>query len=685
MATRDRQWASPNRTNRSLLALFVAVSALSFLASAPAAPKASAQQAPAVSAAERHIAALAVVPTSVPKAPINVATVKAEAAVAGKASQVAKLAIPANGAYLGAWIDPQAANCGGTCLIGNDQQFESQIGRKLAILSEYLGWGDSPNLANLQALNAEGAVPLISQHCNTALGAYIPDSQINAGLYDGYIALFAGQLATLKFPVLYRWMWEENNYTEKDQFQTCLGVEGPAGYIAAWQRIWTIFQQAGATNVSFVWNPSASVSASLATGCSQPPQLNPFTGQHYPTIVDYWPGSQFVDWGGFDFYDARTVNPPPGLVHPDDFSGVTNPGGGTYAVQCAYSVETAMWPTLPLLVGETAAPNGPQAPSTQQMYINDIATNAATVRPQVKAIVWFDVNTGKENWTFTPAGESAFAALGASPYFSPMWSAPTSCPVGANQNLSGTPRAIVTMTTGPCQGYSVATTSGEVTVFGAAGYYGDLRSVKLNAPIVAMAATPDGQGYWLLGYDGGVFSFGDAVFYGSTGGLKLNQPIISMASTPDGGGYWLVARDGGVFAFGDAQFYGSTGGLRLNAPIIGISPSLDGAGYRLVATDGGIFAFGDAPFEGSMGGTPLNKPVIGMTTDPASGGYRLVALDGGVFNFGGAANYGSLGGQTLAAPIVSLAPTVLGNGYYMLGADGGVFAFNAPALGRVFG
>ena len=34
--------------------------------------------------------------------------------------------------------------------------------------------------------------------------------------------------------------------------------------------------------------------------------------------------------------------------------------------------------------------------------------------------------------------------------------------------------------------------------------------------------------------DGGVFTYGNAAFYGSTGGLPLNAPIVGMAATPDG-------------------------------------------------------------------------------------------------------------------------------------------------------
>ena len=49
-----------------------------------------------------------------------------------------------------------------------------------------------------------------------------------------------------------------------------------------------------------------------------------------------------------------------------------------------------------------------------------------------------------------------------------------------------------------------------------------------------MAATPTGAGYWLVASDGGIFTFGDAGFYGSTGAIRLNQPIVGMAATPDG-------------------------------------------------------------------------------------------------------------------------------------------------------
>ncbi len=66
--------------------------------------------------------------------------------------------------------------------------------------------------------------------------------------------------------------------------------------------------------------------------------------------------------------------------------------------------------------------------------------------------------------------------------------------------------------------------------------------------------------------NGMVFFFGDATDQGSASGLKLAAPIVSMAATPDGKGYWLVGADGGVFTFGDAPYEGSTGQLNPSAP-----------------------------------------------------------------------------------------------------------------------
>ncbi len=87
----------------------------------------------------------------------------------------------------------------------------------------------------------------------------------------------------------------------------------------------------------------------------------------------------------------------------------------------------------------------------------------------------------------------------------------------------------------------------------------------------ALASATGAASYDLVAADGGVFTYGGGAYYGSTGNIKLNAPIVGMASTPDGKGYWLVASDGGVFNFGDASFDGSAGGQPLHSPVVGVS------------------------------------------------------------------------------------------------------------------
>lgn len=215
---------------------------------------------------------------------------------------------------------------------------------------------------------------------------------------------------------------------------------------------------------------------------------------------------------------------------------------------------------------------------------------------------------------------------------------------------------------------------GSIATTGGAPCFGSLAGQSLNAPIVGIAATPDGKGYWLVASDGGVFAFGDATFYGSMGGKPLNKPIVGMAATPNGKGYWLVASDGGIFTFGDATFYGSMGGKSLNKPIVGMAADPATGGYWEVASDGGIFSF-NAPFFGSMGGKYLARPIVGMDALGNGQGYRFVASDGGVFDFGAARFLGSMGGKSLSAPVVGMAAAPDGNGYWLVGGSGAIYSY----------
>jgi SpoIID/LytB domain protein len=233
---------------------------------------------------------------------------------------------------------------------------------------------------------------------------------------------------------------------------------------------------------------------------------------------------------------------------------------------------------------------------------------------------------------------------------------------------------------GGIQGYWLLGSDGGIFSFGNASFHGSTGGMRLNKPVVGMAALPAGTGYWLVATDGGIFAF-DAPFFGSTGGIVLNRPIVGMAPTPSGNGYWMVASDGGIFAFGDAQFFGSMGGRPLNKPVVGMAPTPSGKGYWMVASDGGIFAFGDATFHGSTGSLKLNRPIVAMAAGPNNSGYWLVASDGGIFAFD-VPFYGSLPGAKVSEEATGMRPTRTGNGYIVSTAPGGVYSFgDAPIYG----
>jgi SpoIID/LytB domain protein len=237
-------------------------------------------------------------------------------------------------------------------------------------------------------------------------------------------------------------------------------------------------------------------------------------------------------------------------------------------------------------------------------------------------------------------------------------------------------------------GYWVNATDGGVFSFGNAQFHGSTGGMRLNRPVVGMAATHDAGGYWEVASDGGVFSFGDAQFWGSTGSIVLNKPMVGMAVTPDGGGYWLVASDGGIFAYGDAPFLGSTGSMVLNRPIIGMVPTHDGGGYWLIASDGGVFAFGDAGFFGSLGGAPPATPLVGVAPTPDGGGYWVLGANGTVYPFGDAPQLGvsavSPGLGTMRSPMTGLIPDFSGQGFDAVNGSGQVFAYgDAPWFGDV--
>ena len=358
----------------------------------------------------------------------------------------------------------------------------------------------------------------------------------------------------------------------------------------------------------------------------------------------------------------------------------------TYSGDANFAASTAS-PALSETVDQAVAPGAPTNLTAKAGDSKVALTWTAPASTGTFPVSGYDVYVG------TTAGGEATTAVNASPvtgtsytvtgltndktYYFTVVAISRAGSSAASNEASATPKRSA--------GYVMVGRDGGVFAFGVP-FKGSLGGVKLAAPIVAAAETPDKNGYWIVARDGGVFAFGDAHFYGSLGSVRLAAPIATIVATPSGHGYWLIGTDGGVFAFGDAGFHGSLGAVRLNGPIVAAATTSDGEGYWMVGADGGIFAFGDAHFHGSLGAIHLDGLITGIAPTADNGGYTLVGADGGVFGFGDAGYYGSLGGTHLAQPIVAVVPTSDGKGYTLIAGDGGAFSFgDATFVGSLGG
>ena len=214
-------------------------------------------------------------------------------------------------------------------------------------------------------------------------------------------------------------------------------------------------------------------------------------------------------------------------------------------------------------------------------------------------------------------------------------------------------------------GYWLFSNKANVFAYGAAVDYGDFGDIDLAGDIVAAAVTTDGLGYYLIGADGGVFTAGSARYFGSVPevlpGVTLNAPVVAVSATP--GGYLLVAADGGTFAFGSARFFGSVPqilpGVRLDADIVGLVPGP--TGYLMLGADGGVFNFANSEFHGSLSGV-VSADVVGVAVKDDLSGYLILDGSGTVWALGDARHIGVLryiGETGRSIPLPAAGPVIV--------------------------
>ncbi|BCJ52241.1 hypothetical protein Asp14428_37160 [Actinoplanes sp. NBRC 14428] len=274
---------------------------------------------------------------------------------------------PAEGAYLGAWIKPEAlTHAGRVEAVG---ELEEDLGRPLDIVNTYRRFDQMVGTESDAEFLDRGATLMVSW----ATG---DNRSITAGEHDRLIRRQARAIRKVKRPVLLRIRWE------MDRPNLRATMWSGEDYIAAYKRIRGIFAEERVKNVSWVFCPTA----------------EGFIRGDAPA---FYPGDDLVDWTCVDVYAGNLFQPIGQLMGP-------------------FLTWAAQRPK-PIVIGEFGVAKA-WGSAGRAAWLQD-ARRTFKANPQIKAVVYFesDPEGNGPNQQFQLAGDKpafkAFTRLTKDPYF----------------------------------------------------------------------------------------------------------------------------------------------------------------------------------------------------------------------------------------------------------------------------
>ncbi len=230
------------------------------------------------------------------------------------------------------------------------------------IVIYYSGWYENFHTTFAQQAYQNGATVLVQMEPNGISMAAIANGQ-----YDWYLHSFAKRVRTFQHPVIIGFAHEMNG----SWYTWGMKHTPPSEWVAAWKHVVTVFRQAGADNVTWLWTIN---------------HAGP-TEQKY--ILPYWPGDNYVTWIGLDGYYYSPQN--------------------TYANVFGPTIATIRKLTKkPILLSEMAiGPTANQAVKIPGLF-------AGIKQDHLLGLVWFDVaqhgGLYRQNWKLeqSPASIAAF-------------------------------------------------------------------------------------------------------------------------------------------------------------------------------------------------------------------------------------------------------------------------------------
>jgi mannan endo-1,4-beta-mannosidase len=234
------------------------------------------------------------------------------------------------------------------------KDYTSLVGKAPSIVMWYTEF-DAPLFSGPQQHDIDRlhATPLISWRPVINGHQPLQFADIAAGKYDGYLRRQAVLARNTHRPILIRFAYEMN--LRGSNYGSDVPGETPATFIAAWRHVVTVFRQAGATNVRWVWSPNTDCAGTC-----------PFTA--------YFPGAQYVDWLALDGYNFASAHHAAWVsLH--------------YVFASSYKTITAL-ANKPVMFAEIAS--APSPGNKAHWIRNGFDSTIPTDFPRVRAVVWFD-------------------------------------------------------------------------------------------------------------------------------------------------------------------------------------------------------------------------------------------------------------------------------------------------------
>ena len=268
------------------------------------------------------------------------------------------------------------ATPGGPLATAELDEVSQLAGESPSMVLFYKDFLQAPPIAELDAVRARGAVPLLTWEPWAWGGggleqpAYSLD-RITAGDFDARISEWGQALSAWGQPVMLRFAHEMNG----NWYPWAEGVNGnQAGdYVQAWRHVHDVVAATGAGNVQWVWSPNV-----------------PYWGS--TDLAGLYPGAGYVDIVALDGYNWGTSAAWSSWIPPQDLFA---PGIAQLRALAAGK---------PILIAETASS---EAGGSKAAWNTDLVSYLAA-QPDVMGFVWFHFQK-ETDWRINSSASSAAA------------------------------------------------------------------------------------------------------------------------------------------------------------------------------------------------------------------------------------------------------------------------------------